>query len=172
MAAGAGAATSGTLVGRRLRFGGLVRLIGLLRIGRRRLRLAFGDFLELQAELHRRIEEAGDCLERNDQLFRNAAERQADLETLLVHRQIPELVLQDDGHFFRVLRAQAFGNAHAVAVGVERDVEMMIARQALLGGVGEHVAHHAAQRLLGQEIVADLVGHGASGLGLADSGGC
>ena len=47
------------------------------------------------------------------------------------------------------------------ACGVEGDVEMMVARQALfLGGVGEHVAHHAAQRLLGQKIVADMVGHG------------
>ena len=47
------------------------------------------------------------------------------------------------------------------ARGVEGDVEMMLARQrALLGGVGEHAAHDAAQRLLGQEIVADLVGHG------------
>src|SRR3974390_447194 len=37
---------------------------------------------------------------------------------------------------------------------------MVVARQALLlGGLGEHVAHHAAQCLLGQEIVAEMVGH-------------
>ena len=35
---------------------------------------------------------------------------------------------------------------------------MVLAGQAVLGGVGEHVAHHAAQRLLGQKIVADVVG--------------
>ena len=38
---------------------------------------------------------------------------------------------------------------------------MMLARQAVLGGVGEHLAHHAAQRVLGQDVVADVVGgHG------------
>jgi len=36
--------------------------------------------LELQAELHRGIEEALDRAERHHQAFRNAAERQADLE--------------------------------------------------------------------------------------------
>ena len=39
---------------------------------------------------------------------------------------------------------------------------MMLAGQAVLGGVGQHVAHHAAQRVLGQEVVADVIdGHGA-----------
>ena len=77
--------------------------------------------------------------------------------------EIPELVLQDDGHLLGILRAQPVRHAHAVGVGVEGDVEMMVAGQALLGRFGEHAAHHAAQRLLGQEIVADLVGHGPSG---------
>src|SRR5215510_6062048 len=36
---------------------------------------------------------------------------------------------------------------------------MMVARQALLGRVGEHAAHYAAQGLLGQKVIADLVGH-------------
>jgi hypothetical protein len=46
---------------------------------------------------------------------------------------------------------------------------MVVARQALFGRVGEHVAHHAAQRLLGQEIVADVVGH-AVNLGFETAG--
>ncbi len=37
---------------------------------------------------------------------------------------------------------------------------MMLARQdLLLDDLKQHVAHHAAQRLLGQEIVAEVVGH-------------
>ena len=72
-------------------------------------------------------------------------------------------MLQDDGHLFRMLRAQPVRHAHAGGMGVELDEKMMVARQALLGGVGEHAAHHAAQRLLGQEIVADLVGHAGNG---------
>ena len=40
---------------------------------------------------------------------------------------------------------------------------MMVAGQALLGGVGQHVAHHAAQRVLGENVVADVIdGHGAN----------
>ncbi len=35
---------------------------------------------------------------------------------------------------------------------------MMLARQPALGGVGQHLAHQAAQRVLGQEVVADMVG--------------
>ena len=50
------------------------------RLGRRRLGLGR---LELEAELHRGIEKAGDRLERHRQPFRHAAERQADLEGLV-----------------------------------------------------------------------------------------
>ena len=121
--------------------------------------LALDNFLELQAELHRRVEEAVDRLERHRELFRNSAERQADLELVVADFQIPELVLEDDGHLLRILPEQPLGNAHAIGLGGEGDVEMVLARQALFDGVDEHAAHYAAQRLLGQEIVADLVGH-------------
>jgi hypothetical protein len=126
--------------------------------------LALGDLLELQAELHRRIEESADRLEWNAELFRNAAERQPNLEAAFAHRQIPVLVLQNDGHLLGILHAQPFRHAHALGLGVERDVEMVVARQAfLLDGLAEHAAHHAAQRLLGQEIVAEMVGHAGNG---------
>ena len=69
------------------------------------------DLLELQAELHRRIEEAFDRRERNGQALRDAAERQADLEALLGHDQVPELVLQDDGHLLGILRAACAATA-------------------------------------------------------------
>jgi hypothetical protein len=39
---------------------------------------------------------------------------------------------------------------------------MMVARQALFGRVCQHAADHAAQRLLGQKVIADLVSHGGS----------
>ena len=75
----------------------------------------------------------------------------------VAHRQIPELVLQHDGHFFRILLAHARGELHAGRAGVERDIEMMLARQPGFRRIGEHAAHHRAQRLLGQQIVADVV---------------
>ena len=36
---------------------------------------------------------------------------------------------------------------------------MMLPWQTLLGGVSHHRAHHIAQRVLGQDVVADIVGH-------------
>src|SRR6185437_11011240 len=48
---------------------------------------------------------------------------------------------------------------------------MMVARQdLLLDDFVEHLAHDAAQRLLGQEIVAEVVGHARSGLRLGLGG--
>ena len=80
--------------------------------------------------------------------------------------QVPELVLQHDRHFLGILRAAcAADSSHALGAGVERDVEMMLARQAVLGGVLEHRVHDAAQRLLGQDVVADVIdGHGTGRL--------
>ena len=43
------------------------------------------------------------------------------------------------------------------ALGEERDVEMMVAGQALLGGVFEHAAQHAAHRVPRQNVVADVI---------------
>src|ERR1700694_2198517 len=54
-------------------------------------------WLELQAELHRRVEEALDGIERNHETLGDAAEREADFETVVGHHQVPELVLPDDG---------------------------------------------------------------------------
>ena len=84
--------------------------------------------LELQAELHRRVEEALDGAERNHQPLGNAAERQADFETILGHRQVPELVLEDDGHLFRILRQQPRRQLDAVGGRQKGDEEMMLAR--------------------------------------------
>src|SRR5579872_647891 len=63
--------------------------------------------LELESELHRRIEERRDRIERDRQSLRDAAERQPDRERVVVDRKIPELILQDDRHLFRVLRPHA-----------------------------------------------------------------
>ena len=66
-------------------------------------------------------------------------------------------MLQHDGHFFGILLAQAIGNPHALRARVEGDEEMMVAGQAACGDVGEHLAHDAAQRVLGEQVVADEV---------------
>ena len=55
--------------------------------------------------------------------------------------------------------ARSRSDMRTPSAGVEGDEEMMVAGQAFLGGVGQHAAHHAAQRLLGQEVVTDMIGH-------------
>ena len=87
----------------------------------------------------------------------HAAERQADLEGIVVDRQIPELMLQHDGHGLRILRPHPLGQPHARRRGVEGDLEMVVARQAVLGGVRQHGAHDAAQGRLGEKVVADVI---------------
>src|SRR4029077_3765497 len=51
------------------------------------------DRLKLETELHGRIVERDDGVERHRQALGNAAERQPDLKGALPDRQIPELVL-------------------------------------------------------------------------------
>src|SRR5262249_46287058 len=94
-----------------------------------------------------------------DKLFRNAAERQADLEAVFMHHQVPELVLQDDGHLLRVLRHQARRQLHPFCLGQERNVEMMIAGQTALGRVVEHPTKHSAHRIARKDIISDVIGH-------------
>ena len=133
--------------------------LGLVGVLVRRLR----ERLELQRELHGRVGESLDRLERHDQPLSHAAERQADLERLVGHLEVPELMLQDDRHLLRILRAQPVRQPDALGGGVEGDEEMMLAGHALvLAGFGQHVADHAAQRLLDQNVVADVIdGHEA-----------
>ena len=84
--------------------------------------------------------------------------------------KIPELMLQDDRHLLRVLRVHPRRQLHARGIGGEGDLEMMVARQALLGDVGEHGAHDAAQRGLRQDVVADMIDrHGVRLCGSRDS---
>ena len=47
---------------------------------------------------------------------------------------------------------------------------MMVAGQPVLGGIGQHVADHAAQRVLDQNVVADVIdGHGALEISRCDA---
>ena len=144
----------------------LVPVLGAGRaVGNGRIRASSGglgiDVLELQGELHRRVGKGRDRRERDHQPLRDAAKRQADLEALLRDDQVPELVLQDDGHVLWILRTHALGHFNPFGASVEGDVEMVIAWQAAPGDVFEHSFHHAAERVLGEDVVADMIGgHG------------
>ena len=125
------------------------------RAARRRLRHAR---LELEAERHRRIGEAGDRIERHDQSFGLAGEVEVHFERVLGDHQVPELMLQDDRHLVGKAALDRGRNDDPRRVGLERDVEVMVADEAGARSVGEHLAHHGAQRVLHQEVVANEVG--------------
>ena len=65
----------------------------------------FARRAEAEAERYVRIGKGGDCGERHMQCGGDAAKRQDDAEPALrlIDREVPELVLQHDRHFMRVL---------------------------------------------------------------------
>ena len=79
---------------------------------------------------------------------------------MLGDAEIPELVLEHDRHFLRVLVAQALGQAHAGMLGREGNIEVMVAWKSVLGGLGQELAHDSLERVLHHEIVAEeVLGH-------------
>ncbi|KAK0363614.1 hypothetical protein LTR94_014342 [Friedmanniomyces endolithicus] len=133
--------------------------------------MGFGLFvglnLELQREIDGGIDEGGDRAEGNDQMGRDLVEGQADLEMAVADLEIPELVLEDDGHLVRETFRQMLGDIHPGGMGLERDVEMMRARQAAgLLHFAQHAADDRAQGLLhdfviGNQAVGQVFTHGA-----------
>ena len=79
--------------------------------------------------------------------------------------QIPIMKFAKHGEvnkdLLRILRPHALRELHAFRPGIERHVEMVLPGQAVPRSILQHGAHHAAQRVLGQDIVTDVVdGHG------------
>ncbi len=56
----------------------------------------------------------------------------ADLEAGIGNLEIPELVLDDDGHLFWIFALQVLREANARRAGQEGDEEMMVARRLLV----------------------------------------
>jgi hypothetical protein len=74
-------------------------------------------------------------------------------------------VLQDDRHHLGELGQEPLRHAHAIRARLECDVEMVVARQAILGRILEHRLDDAAQRLLGEDVIADMIdSHGQPAL--------
>src|SRR5690606_8858319 len=137
-----GGIAGGRLRRRRRRFGGRGSRGGAGRPG-----------LELEAELDARIEEALNRRIRNDEPFGNLAEGEIDGKAILHDLEVPELMLKHDGYFLGILLAQPLGNIDARRVRAEGNVEMMLARQALVARYLQRGADHAAKRLLRHDIV-------------------
>ncbi len=139
----------------------LVRLAD--EIGQRRRHMLAGRIVgrarlaELEPELGGRIVEGLDRAERHHQPLRHVGEGELHLEAFVRHLQVPELVLQHDGHLFRILLFEALRHRHALGARIEGDVEVMLAGQPVALHARQNLAHHAAQSVLREKIVSDFV---------------
>ena len=94
------------------------------------------------------------------QFFRLVGKGQPDFEIGVGNLQIPELMLDDDGHLLRIAFLQIAGYADAGSVGEKGDVEVVIARQGAGGGdFAQDFANDASQGVLRQNVVSYLVPH-------------
>src|SRR5712671_7341170 len=67
-------------------------------------------------------------------------------------------MLKNDRHLLRILRQQPRRKLHALGGRQEGDEEMVLAREPVLGGIGQYAAQHPAQRLARQHVVSDMIG--------------
>ena len=126
----------------------------MLGLGRRHV----GDGgLELEPEIDRRIDELRDRGIGDVEFGGNLVERQADGKAILAHVQVPELVLQHDGHLVGETLAQIRRNRDTRGMGLEGDVEMVRAGQfaAALLDFAQHPADHRTQGFLDDGIIGD-----------------
>jgi len=122
-------------------------------------------------KLDRGVVELGDCGERHVEGRSDPAEGQSDAERILLDLQIPETVLDDDGHLVRETFNQVLGDRDSGSTRAEGDVEMVVAGQAARTlDLTKHTADNCAQGVLHDLVVRDqafrsLVGHGLCGSG-------
>src|SRR5947209_12882329 len=86
-----------------------------------------GVRLKRERELDGRVVELGYRVEGHVESRRDASERQADGEIVLLNLQIPEAVLDDDGHLVREALEQMLWNGHSRHAGLEGHVDMVLA---------------------------------------------
>src|SRR5262249_19795131 len=112
---------------------------------------------KFQSEWHRGVHKRFYGFERDVEAFRDAIKGKPDIEMILLNREIPELVLEHDGHVVRVARPKTRRYAHAVNASIESDKKMVIPLKRRTRHIGEHSPNDATKRILGQKVVADVV---------------
>ena len=68
----------------------------------------------------------------------------------------PELMLKDDGHLLRILLHKEVRDLHAWKSRTKRQAEMMRSDQPMLLDMLQRATYHAAERRVGQRLVADI----------------
>ena len=64
--------------------------------------------------------------------------------------QIPELMLQDNGHFLGVCGLQGLGHLHAICCSLEGDIEVAIAGQTFMFYQRKRASHNGTKGVLDQ----------------------
>ncbi|CUX14319.1 hypothetical protein AGR7C_Cc110171 [Agrobacterium deltaense Zutra 3/1] len=114
--------------------------------------------IELELEIDGRIVETANGVVRDDQLFRRIREGQADFEAGFGYFQVPELMLDNDGHLLGIFRLEVLGNPHARRAGQEGDEEVMVAGQtAGCGHFPQNLTNNAAKGILCENVVTDMI---------------
>src|SRR6185312_8314181 len=146
--------------GRRRRHRDGSRPARLLGHGSRRLLLCVrrAGLLEPEAEIGGRVGEGGEGGEGDVEPLARAAEAQQHGEGLGVDLQSPELVLEDDGDLLGILLAQEPRHLDAGVLRAESDVEVVLARQPVLGDLLQDSPHGIPQGFLKNGRIVDLVG--------------
>src|SRR5579883_448180 len=126
---------------------------------RRAVRLArFGlAWAQGERKVDAGVVEDTDRAEGDDQPFRDIVEGKADLETVLRHSKVPELMLQHNRHLMRIFVRQPFRKADAGCARIEGDQKMMIPRDAPLENPLKDAADHATEGVENQGLVSDKV---------------
>lgn len=114
--------------------------------------------VEFEFEIDGRIVETSDGIIGNDQLFRRIGEGEADFKAGFGYFEVPELVLDDDGHLFGIFRLEVLGNPHARRAGQECNEEMVVAGQAAgCGHFTQNLTNNAAKGILCENVVTDMI---------------
>jgi hypothetical protein len=110
---------------------------------------------EAHAKSHIRVGEGDDRTKRYDKGGGNTAERKTDTDQagFLEHLQVPELMLQDNGHFPWVLSPQPRRHDDPGMVGKECQIEMVITWQAVRSDVGDGPNHHLPHGRFGPFVI-------------------
>ena len=78
------------------------------------------------------------------------------VEVVFFDRQVPELMLQDDGHLGRIGLAQTVGDVHVRCVGAKCNIKVMVPGKAFFRCMEKGCAHDPAQRIFDHLVVSQL----------------
>lgn len=124
-----------------------------------------GVNMKLQCKIYGWIDKGGNRRIGHDKVRRYLAERQTNFEMLGFYLQIPIFMLKHDRHLVRKPLVQVLRYRNSRGLGLECNIEMMIAWKPARRNIAKYAADHSAQCLLhhvviGNQAIDMLFAHG------------